>query len=75
MVDLAPFVVDLFEVSFVFKVQVPRDEHVLLLELSLTYTLLSLQLLLEGPHVNQANSASPYRAHQLPNCPEPLPLC
>jgi hypothetical protein len=72
VVYLTALQVDVFEITLVFKAQVPGHEYVLLLELAFTHTFFPLYVLLEGPHVDQSLPAHPCDPGQFPDGPVTL---
>lgn len=68
VVYLASLGVYVLQIALVFKMQVPRYENILLFELLLAYTLLSLPFLLERPDVYQTLTSHLSDAGELVYC-------
>ncbi len=74
-VNLATLHVNVLQVFLVLEVQVPWHEHVLLCELFLAYALVTLEVLLERPYVNQPHAAHFQDSRHLVDCSVTDILC
>lgn len=52
VIYLAPFMIDVLQIAFIFEMEMPRNKNILFFKLPFAYTLLTFYILLKGPDIN-----------------------